>query len=146
MMVVSDEQVAALRAQLSGNLQEHLRLLDQIDPVAARTGYSALVAAAFCEAVEQRFAPDAGAADVIEFAGSVRSRSDDAADKIDPRVAERLILAVYTDEQVKDIPVEVRYKTQIILLGALIGDEQLDAAGLDAFLVRARKLADQWLA
>ena len=145
MMAVTDEQVVTLRAQLAGNLQEHLRLLDQIDPRAARTGYSALVAAAFCEAVEQRFAPDADAADVIAFVGNVRSRSDDAAEKIDPRTAERLILAVYTDEQVKDIPAEVRYKTQIILLGALIGDEQLDAAGLDAFLGQARKLADQWL-
>lgn len=144
-MAVTDDQVATLRAQLAGNLQEHLRLLDQIDPVAARTGYSALVTAAFCEAAEQRFAPDADAADVIDFVGNVRSRSGDAADRIDPRVAERLILAVYTDEQVKDIPADVRYKTQIILLGALIGDEQLDDAGLDAFLARARKLADQWL-
>src|SRR6266567_6034791 len=129
MMAVTDEQLATLRAQLVGNLEEHLRLLDQLDPVAARTGYSALISAAFCEAVEQRFAPDASTADVIEFVGNVRSRSDDAADKIDPHIAERLILAVYTDEQIKDLPLEVRYRTQIILLGALIGDEQLDDVG-----------------
>lgn len=32
-----------------------------------------------------------------------------------------------------------------ILLAGLIADEQLDDAGLDAFLSEARKLADKWL-
>jgi hypothetical protein len=32
------------------------------------------------------------------------------------------------------------------LLTALIADQHLDDAGLDAFLAQARKLADQWLA
>jgi hypothetical protein len=36
--------------------------------------------------------------------------------------------------------------TQIVMLSALIADEQLDDAGLDAFMAAARKLADQWTA
>jgi hypothetical protein len=34
-------------------------------------------------------------------------------------------------------------RSQIVLLAALIADEQLDDAGLDTFLGSARKLADQ---
>jgi len=145
-MAVTDEQMATLRAQLAGNLEEHKRLLAQLDRDAARTGYSALLSAAFCVAVERRFAQGAGTADVIEFVGNVRSRLSEAADKIDPRTAERLILAVYTDERVPDnLDLETRFRTQLLLLAALIADERLDDAGLDAFLADARKLADQWL-
>ena len=50
-MPVTDEQEAALHAQLDGRFDEYERLFDALDPVAARTGYSALVSAAFCTAV-----------------------------------------------------------------------------------------------
>jgi hypothetical protein len=33
--------------------------------------------------------------------------------------------------------------TQIVLLAALVADEHLDDAGLDAFLASSRELADQ---
>src|ERR1039457_276768 len=146
-MAVTEEQMATLRAQLEGDLEEHRRLLAQLDRAAAGTGYSALLSAAFCVAVERRFAKGTPAADVIEFVGDVRSRFDELANKIDPRTAERLILAVYTDEHVPDeLDLETRFRTQLLLLGALIADENLDDAGLDEFLAHARKLADQWLA
>jgi len=143
-MVVTDAQLAALRAQLAGNLEEHKRLFAQLDPIAARTGYRALVTAAFCKAVEQRFATDSSADDVIEFVGDVRYRTDRTADEIDPRTAERLILAVYTDEPIGDLDPKASFGTQILLLAALTADAQLDDAGLDEFLADARKLADQW--
>lgn len=146
MMAVTDDQLATLRAQLAGNLDEHKRLFAHLDPVAARTGYRSLVSAAFCQAVERRFAPDSSAANVIEFVGDVRSRSESAADEIDPRTAERLILAVYTDESIGDMDPGTNFGTQILLLAALIADEQFDSTGLDEFLAQARKLADQWLA
>jgi hypothetical protein len=143
-MAVTDAQLAALRAQLAGNLEEHKRLFAQLDPIPARTGYRALVTAAFCKAVEQRFAPDSSADDVIEFVGDVRYRTDGTADEIDPRTAERLILAVYTDEPIGDLDPKTSFGTQILLLAALTADAQLDDAGLDEFLADARKLADQW--
>lgn len=143
-MGVTDAQVAALRAQLTGNPEEHKRLFAQLDPLAARTGYRALVTAAFCTAVERRFAPDGSADDVIEFVGDVRSRTGRAADEIDPRTAERLILAVYTDEPIGDLDPKASFGIQILLLAALIADAQLDDPGLDEFLAEARKLADQW--
>lgn len=143
-MAVTDAQLAALRAQLAGKLEEHKQLFAQLDPIAAQTGYRALVTAAFCQAVERRFASDNSADDVIEFVGDVRSRSDRAADEIDPRTAERLILAVYTDEPIGDLDPKTSFGIQLLLLAALIADAQLDDAGLDEFLTEARKLADQW--
>lgn len=144
-MAVTDEQIATLRAQLTGDLDEHKRLLSQLDRGAARTGYAALIAAAFTLAVDRRFAKRGDAAAVMEYVADVRSRTDGTSE-IDPRVAERLILAVYTDEQVRDIDVRERYETQILLLAALVIDAQMDSSVVDDFLGHARKLADKWLA
>jgi hypothetical protein len=144
-MPVTDQQAAALRAQLAGKVDEHKRLFAQLDPVAARKGYGALVSAAFCEAADQRFGKGDTGAEVIEFVGDVRSRSSDAADKIDPRIAERLIRAVYTDEEVGDIDARTKFTTQLLLLAGMVSDQRFDDAGLDEFMARARKLADQWL-
>jgi len=145
-MPVTDEVVAPLRAQLSGKPDEHLRLFAQLDPVSKRTAYRALVSAAFLLAAEKRFAGKTGDAEVIEFIADVRSRSADAADKIDPRIGERIIRAVYTSEQIDDIDPRTSWRTQLLLLAGLIGDEQLDETGLESFLTQARKMADQSLA
>jgi hypothetical protein len=144
-MPVTDDQVAALRAYLSGDLDLHKQLYGRLDRAAARTGYTALVAAAFFEAADRRFARNGTAADVIEFVGDVRGRSERLAEEIDPSAAERMIRAVLTDEDISDMDDEVKGRLYIVLLAALIFDEQLDGAGLDAFLVDARKLADQWI-
>ena len=82
---------------------------------------------------------------MIEYVGDVRSRTVGAA-KLDPVIAERLILAVFTDEETSDIERRASYKTQLVLLAALIADARLDASELDAFMTRARDLADRWLA
>jgi hypothetical protein len=144
-MPVTDEQEAALHAQLAGRFDEYERLFDALDPVAARTGYSALVSAAFYIAASERFPEGTPAQDVIEYVGDVRARTEGSA-KLDPRIAERLLLAVFTDEETGDIDRRTSYKTQLVLLAALTADAQPDEAGLDRFMIRARRLADQWLA
>lgn len=146
MMAITAEEVATLRAYLKSDFAEHDRLHAQLDPVAAQTGYSALISAAFVEAVERRFAPSGSASEVIEFVAEVRSRSEGLSEDIDQRVAECLILAVYTEEEIDDIDGKKRLATQFLLLTALILDEQLDDAGLDDFLDKARALAEQWIA
>jgi hypothetical protein len=83
---------------------------------------------------------------VIEYVGEVRSRFAGAAAQIDPRSAERLILAVYTDEDIHDIDLGVAVRTEMLLLAALVADAGLDDAALDEFLAAARAIADQWLA
>jgi hypothetical protein len=146
-MAVTEDQVAALRAQLAGNFDEHKRLLEQLDPVAAQTGYTALIAAAFFEAVDRRFAENgaaAGDADVIEFVGSLRSRADDAAEKIDPSIAERLIHHSLGRGSISDIDDKTVVRTQMLVLAGLIADAQLSDAELDEFMAEVRTVAEEW--
>jgi hypothetical protein len=144
-MTVTDEQVAALRAQLADEVEEHRRLLDQLDPVASRTGYPALVAAAFAQAVDRWFTgpDDVG---IIQLVSEIRSRGQSVADRLDPDIAERFLRAAISDEDVDGVSTEASFRTQLILLGGLISDEHLDGGGLDRTLAEARKLADEWLA
>jgi hypothetical protein len=144
-MAVTGDQVATLRAYLSGDFDEHDRLHARLDPVAARTGYSALISAGFVLAVERRFDRDTPDAGVIAFVDRLRARSTEIAASIDPRVAERLIRAVYTDEQIDDLDSEMRLTTQFLLMTALIVEDRLDQSGLEKFLAEARELADEWI-
>lgn len=144
-MAVTDEQVAALRSYLKGDLDQYRRLADALDRTAAQTGYSALLAAAFFEAVDRRFAENGTKADVVEFVGAVRARSERLADQIDPDVAERLILHSLGEGSIADIDDETVIGTQFTLLAALIVDANLGDSGLDEFLAEARALADEWV-
>lgn len=142
-MPVTDDQVATLRAYLEGDFESHKRLHGQLDPVAARTGYTALIAAAFFEAVDRRFAKNGADADVVEFVGSVRSRSERLANELDPGIAERLIRHSLGEGSISDVDDDTVVRTQIVLLAGLIADEQLDNAGLDEFMATARMLGDR---
>jgi len=144
-MPVTDEQVAPLRAQLGGYIAEYRQLLAQLSPAEVRKEYRMLATAAFCVAAERRFPSGSTTADVIEFVGDARSRTESLA-AIDPRVAERVILAVVGDEDVDDVDPKTSFETQLLLLAAMTADQHYDAAGLEEFLTEARKLADQWLA
>ncbi len=145
-MRVTNDQVATLRSYLAGNFGGYGQRRSQIDRSPDRAGYVALVSAAFCEAVERRFSAQDPPERVIEFVADVRAQFDRDGHQIDPRAAERMIRAVYTDEPIGDLDSATKGRTQIILLAALINSEQLDEAGLDAFLADASKLAGQWLA
>jgi hypothetical protein len=144
-MLVTADQAAALRAQLAGQLDEHRRLLAALDPAAFEGGYQALVASAFCLAVNLRFPQGVTTADAIDFVGKVRSVSDQIADRIDPRTAERIILRVRTDEEIADIPRRASLEHQILLLTAFLAELDLDDARLDEFLAQSREFANRWL-
>jgi hypothetical protein len=143
-MAVTDEQVAALRAQLAGDTAEYRRRIADLDTAADRDGYTALLSAAFVVAAERRFSVGSEVGDVLKFVADVRGRTPDAGDDIDARTAERLILAAVSDADIDDIDTDTAILTQLMLLAALTADAQYDDAGLDAFLVEARALADEW--
>jgi hypothetical protein len=143
-MAVSADQVATLRAFLARDFDNYERLYAQLDRSTAKSGYTALIAAAFIEAVDRRFGEGSTDADVVEFVASARARFDESGDEIDPRAAERMIRAVYTDEEIDDLDTDTVVGTEVILLAALVADEEFNDAALDEFLAKARKLADEW--
>jgi hypothetical protein len=142
-MRITDEQVATLRAHLAGDVEEYQRLWERLDRDAAKTGYMALLAAAFFEAVDRRFAKEGTVADVVEFVGDLRARLGDNSDEVDPTVAERLIRDALGDGTIADLDEDTIVATKVILLTALISDEQLDKARLDEFMATSRELGDR---
>lgn len=142
-MPVTDDQVETLHAYLAGDFDLHEQLYARLDRTAAEAGYTALVAASFFAAVSRRFAKNGTVADVVEFVGDVRSRSERLAEAIDPQVAERLIRHALGEGSIGDLDAKTKAGTQFLLLAGLIADEDLDEAGLDGFLAKARALGDR---
>lgn len=146
-MPITDTQVAALRAQLAGHIEEHERLLDQLDSAADNEGYATLVAMAFLEAVERRFGErPPNKAEVVEFVGNMRSRSDNVRQRLSAEVAEQAIMTVYDQASLDDLDDKTVQYAQVIITVALISDEQLADDGLDAFMAEVRSVAEQVLA
>jgi hypothetical protein len=141
-MPVSDHLVATLRAFLEGNKARYNDLLAQTDQQVDGLGYSALITAAFFEAVDRRFAKQATRADVVEYVADVRSRSEDVAAAVDPQVAERLVREVLGDGSTDDVDGRTSSSTKMYLLAALMVDARLDSTSMDEFIAKVRKMAD----
>lgn len=152
-MTVTQQQVATLRAQLAGDVEEHRRLLTCLDESDA-AGYATLLTAAFCEAVERRFGTDPDPAAVIEFVGEMRARSELIRDQLSAEFAERMILSVSAPadrsdgpgdpagpDDLSDLDDETVIGVQLMITGSLIGDETLNGDGLDAFVATVRSTA-----
>jgi hypothetical protein len=142
-MPVTDDQVAVLRALLADDQDLYKALYAQLDRNRDSAGYIAMVTAAFAEAAERRFGENYQPAEVIEFVADARARSERAAQALDPRIAERVIEVALGQGSVADVSKTAIASTQLLLLAALVADEHLNDAGLDAFLANSRKLADQ---
>lgn len=141
-MTVSDSQVATLRAFLEGDKPRYNELLVQLDRPADSLGYSALVTAAFFEAVDRRFTKQTTRSDIVEYVAEVRSRSDAVADAVDPRVAERLIQEVLGEGSTHDIDGRTSSATKMFLLAALMADAGLGSSELDQFMAKVTKMAE----
>ena len=140
-MTATDDQAAALRAQLAGDYDEHRRLLAGLDSRGAMAGYTALVTAAFIEAVDRRFGPGhRDDAAVTAFISSVRSRFPGAEDEIDQATAERVVRKALGRGSVSDIDGPAIRRTEMLLLPVMVADEQYSGEDLDRFLAGARKL------
>lgn len=142
-MRVPPDVVTSIRALLIGNREEYTRIGETLDR-SGRQARGALMSAAFFTAADRRFGKTGTPADAVTFVSDLRANYGLAAE-LEPRTAERLLLATYTDEEIDDIGPRVRGEHIIILLAALVRDEQLSDAELDAFLDEARVLADRWL-
>lgn len=142
-MAVTDEEVAALRAYLALEPEKAERLTRQLIETDRLVGYGELVYAAFATAVRRRFPPTWMIPDVIRFVATARARLLDDEIEVDPRAAEILVRRALGDGIAVDLDEVVRARAQVLRLGELITDEDLDDAGLDEFLATARVLAGQ---
>lgn len=154
-MSVTDEQVAALRAQLAGDVEEHNRLLKQLREHDDGIGYTMLLTAAFYGAARRRFGRDWKPADVILFVAGVRARAETIGRALDPRTAERVlssvlgsndIAAALTDTEIDDLDTGQVTDAEMHLLMAIVADERLRRSALDKFVAEARARADRVLA
>jgi hypothetical protein len=141
--MVTDEQVAALRAHLALNLDESEQLHQRLVQTGDVAGYGELVYAAFVMAVRWRFAPMWTVPDVVRFVVAARVRLSEDDIDIDPRASEALIRRALGEDVAAELDEEIRGRTQVFLMSELIFDEDLSNAGLDKFLAEARALAEQ---
>jgi hypothetical protein len=84
-------------------------------------------------------------AEIVEFAASARTTTEEAAAGIDPWIAERMISGVFEDVNMHDVPGQVTMETQLLLLAALISEAMFTASDLDVFVADSRKLANRWI-
>jgi hypothetical protein len=145
-MPVTNDEIAALRAHLQGNQALQQELYARISTPDAKARYTTLLAMAFFEAVSRRFGGRDSAAGVIEYVAEVRARGPEVGEKIDPGAAERVIRRALTDDvDVSDISDGMRGRIFLIFVLALVSDAEYDDDQLEAFLVEARKAADDAL-
>lgn len=145
-MPITDAMAATLQAQLAGRTDEHVRLLRQLDKEEVQSEYPVLVAAAFFLATNRRFRKSGTPVDrsqIINFVASLRERTAEAAEKVDPHVAERLLLAVLGEGTIADIEDNTVYTTELFLLAGLTADAKMSDAELEAFITKARAMADE---
>ena len=144
-MTVTDDHVAALRAQLRGDSDEHVRFLNRIEETETTEAYVIFVTAAFFEAVDRRFFRDNKAADeteIIEFIAMIRGSNPDVANDLDPSISEPILLHALGKGSIQGIEGGRLFATRILLLAALVGKAEFSERELDAFLAKARTEAD----
>ncbi|NDU75075.1 hypothetical protein GWI34_20950 [Actinomadura sp. DSM 109109] len=147
-MPITDEQVAVLRAQLIGDREEHLRLLDQLESEEANVFYTALVGAAFIEAAQHHFIQNGKVASthqIIDFVAQVRERSDEFSHLINPELAESMLLELLGKGTMIDADADTKFGHQIVMLSAMVGERKFTPLELDTFLQSARSLAEELL-
>ncbi|RFS82493.1 hypothetical protein D0T12_27230 [Actinomadura spongiicola] len=148
-MKITDEHVATLRAQLSGDTDEYARRLDELVSTETQATYTTLITAAFFEAVDRRFVINgktAGDREIIDFVATKREINPIAAERLDPVIAEQVLAHALGKGSIPgDIDSDTLMETQVLLLAALIGEADLSESELEAFLAKARAEADEHL-
>jgi hypothetical protein len=143
MVTVTEEQIGALRAQLIGDFDGYRRTLADLDSRGALAGYTALITAAFIEAVDLRFGPDQrDDAAVVRFIGDIRSRFPGTDNEIDPAAAERVVRKALGRGSISDMSGAVIRHTERLLLPLIVAELELDPEDVDRLLAGARKLLD----
>lgn len=142
--MVTDAQVAALRAALTGDG-------GTFDCLGGASGsdygdeFAALTATAFVYAARKRFGQGWSRSDVIRFVGKLRATDDGTYSDLNAEVAELMLFSALRQQPMPAGHDELaKGYAQIAVLAALVDD--LDAQALEKFLSEMRAQTDQWLA
>jgi hypothetical protein len=139
---VTDEQIDALRAYLTGDREAYDGFRSGSNPVDAQRGYAFLFAAAFFEAANRRFAPAWNVLDVVRFVAGVRSRYLEDPEELHPGRAEWLLRSALGDRSLAAGLDDETRAAQVVLLPALLGEQVQQPEQLDEFLQEARIRAE----
>lgn len=149
MTIAIDEQVDALRALLVARADVSWEQLADLNHDELDDGHEVVISAAFYELVRRRFFKDgepAGDAEIIDFVAEARARTTDAAERIDPEVAEIAINSVLGKlplDAYDHVDDNVGFRAKSLLVAIMVGDEDFSKAELDAFLTKVRELAEE---
>ena len=139
-MNVPDGIVAALRALLVGQHDEHERLLEPYAQT-QHAGYVLLIIGAFREAAKRHFGEEPLQSEVIRYVGQVRGRSN--VDDLNPVTAEKLLRSALGDTAAAmDVAPEAAAVAQLDLLIELVKDLAYDDTQLTEFLATAKTNAE----
>ncbi|MFG2243732.1 hypothetical protein [Spirillospora sp. NPDC048823] len=143
---VTDMHLAALRTFLAEGPEEWLERYGEEIKNEVDTGYSLLVYCAFGEALRLKFSPTYTIPQVIRYVADLRLQLEEYAHELDPRVAEGLIRYSLGDKSLNGRPPfgvdEVTMmRAQILLLVALVSEEDLDEAELERFIKDSAAIA-----
>lgn len=146
-MPVTDEMVAAFRAHLTGDREEWDRRNDALErSPATERAYFAFLTGLFATAVGRRFDEKTQREEIIAFVAHLRARDDVAAERLDPDATERVISMIFHDDvETADIPRRQSIDIRMAVLTAIVRDDDLDSAELEAFLQEAKDFADAML-
>lgn len=151
MTVAIDKQVEALHALLAGRADENRRLLGRLSHEELNVGYAAVISAAFFELARRRFikaGKPAGDAEVIEFVADARGRTENAAEIIDPEVAEiaiNYVLGKLPLDAYDAVDDNTGFRVKSLLVAIMVADEGFGEAELETFMTKVRSLTEESL-
>lgn len=133
-MPADDKPTAALRALLTGELDRHKEIIRTLDN-AETHAYLDLVAASFVGIADMTFGTERdAAAAVAEWVGKARSESRFPAEAFNPVISEQVILVALGKDEGDDLSARQLQDGQLLLLPALVHDQDLAADDIEDFL------------
>ena len=139
------KHLATLKAYISQDFDEYDRLREELGPRAIGNEYTAVVAAGFIAAVRERFGSDPKVSDITTLVAETRAISPSIASDLDPRTAERLIMAVTHGENIDDIDPRTVVSHEIALIAAMLRDLDMTEPAIDDFLEKVQAIIDETL-
>ena len=141
-MIISALTLDALRAFVTRDVEQYDSLMEQLAAEAREDEFSAAVAAGFIVAVQEQFDANPSRADVISMVADLRSRSAEVSANLDPRAAERLILAVTHGENVDDLDGRTVVSHELALATVIVNDRANTKNEIEEFIERVRNFIE----